>query len=250
MLGKFPAWTLLISTTTTATWCKGRLIQLCYQASPLFVSRALRTSRTLTSGCRMASSTSVGPSLVIIDLLSHQGPHDNAAALMHEALSGGLVNPSRLFFFSDLSPYRVALAAAERVIAASASLDKTLANDDGSSTESSGDRIALLSALLSGLGEYSKRGSKDFPFLAHAVRSEIGRARVASVLHHALAMHPELCATDPADSLEGLHGALEQFVRTVVAPRIAGSPTTLVMLSHGGSAMLNVRGRLDGPAIL
>ena len=97
---------------------------------------------------------------------------------------------------------------------------------------------------------HSKRGSKDFPFLAHTVRSDVGRARVSAVLHHALAAHPELCATEAADSLEGLHGVLSRFVRAVVAPRIAGSPTTLVMLSHGGSAMLNVRGRLDGPAIL
>ena len=102
-----------------------------------------------------APAAAVPPSLVIIDLLSHQGPHDNAAALMHEALSGGLVDPTRLFLFSDLSPYRVALAAAERVIVASTSLSMARAGSESASSGTSGDRVALLSALLGGLGEYS-----------------------------------------------------------------------------------------------
>lgn len=108
----------------------------------------------------------------------------------------------------------------------------------------------LLSALLGGLGAYSKRGRKDFPYLAHAVRGEVGQARVSSLLQHALAAHPELCATETVNSLEALHEALARFVSETVAPRIVGSPTTLVLLSHGGSAMLNAPGRLDGPAVL
>lgn len=192
-------------------------------------------------------ATAVPASLVIIDLLSHQGPHDNAAVLVHEALSNKLVDPGRLFLFSDLSPLRVALSAAERVAEASAAL-----STHESQTESAADvsrTMTLLSSLLDGLGAYSKRGKKDFPFLAHAVRGE-GQARVAALLKHAFTSHPDLCATEPVNSLEALHEALARFVATTVAPRIAGSPTTLVLLSHGGTAMLNAPGRLDGPAVL
>jgi hypothetical protein len=75
-----------------------------------------------------------------------------------------------------------------------------------------------------------------------------GPARVAAVLDHAIKAYPELCAVEPAESIEALHAALARFVTSIVAPRIAGAATTVIMLSHGGNAMLNARGRLDGPA--
>ena len=173
------------------------------------------------------------PALVIIDLLSHQGPHDNLFALTKEALGTGLVDASKLFIFTDLQPYKVALATADRVASAVAS--------------SKEDPLALLTALLGGLGSYSRRGRKDFPFLAHMVRGD-GPARLSAVLDHALKDHPELCAVEHADAIEPLHNALARFISHVVVPRIAGCATTVVMLSHGGTARLNSRGRLDGPA--
>jgi len=98
--------------------------------------------------------------------------------------------------------------------------------------------------------EYNKRGKKDFPFLAHSVRGELCRqARVSSILHHALHVHPELCSTEPAESLEALHTALVRFVKHTCSPHVSrGRGRRSSMLSHGGNAMLNVRGRLDGPA--
>jgi hypothetical protein len=95
------------------------------------------------------------PALVIIDLLSHQGPHDNLFALVEDSLSNKLVDPANLFIFSDLQPYKSALSTACLVASAAASIPAP-------------DPLVLLTALLGGLGTYTRRGKKDFPFLAHS----------------------------------------------------------------------------------
>lgn len=154
-------------------------------------------------------------SLVILDLLSHQGtPSLSLFELVKSVLEEGVIPPSNLFIFADLSSLAVGMGA-------------PALPPDASLT----DQVC---AVLGKAASYKRRNVSGLPYLPHLFNAP--PSTLTALLTHAFeAPTSSQCLVDPPPtSLHHLQMQLEDFVGNVVAPRVQGHKVSLVLCSHGG----------------
>ena len=159
--------------------------------------------------------------LVILDLLSYQGavdhtPFDVAA----ECLASGLVDPSLLFVFSDLSalatgllpPLDPALSPTQRLVAV----------------------LGRRGAAPGPAAVAARKGAGVAALLHHA---DAAAERLAPLVEHALlpgAPGHAQCHLGGLPHGEALQRALQAWLTDTVAPRLAGCSVLACLYTHGG----------------
>ena len=200
---------------------------LFFYRAHLFISRARRRAPTAPPHPPPLPPSAVHPppplptSLVIIDLLSHQGTPDRGVfALVRDVLSEGLVAPASLFVFADLSALHTGLFAPPAATASRA--ERAVTNLRGPATYvRRGEKGVYLAALLAVDNEDWHPTTDLGPLLDFSLD-----AATASQ-----------CAVGPAAGLAALKAQLTDFVGRIVAPRIGGTRATVVLYTHGGFAI-------------
>jgi hypothetical protein len=170
--------------------------------------------------------------LILLDLLSHQGALDGTPFdLAAECLSTGLILPSHLFIFSDLSalatgflpPLSPTLTPAERLVAVLGPRAR----------DAQGRAVPGPLSL-----EHGKAGGVRALLRAPSDAA----ARLAPLVDFALL--PEgpghaQCHLGALPSGEALMKALRQWLGGVVAPRLAGCNVVCALFTHGGFAAVH-----------
>jgi hypothetical protein len=157
-------------------------------------------------------------SLLILDLLSHQGvPSRDLFLLVRGALQSELVPPERLFVFSDLSHLHTGLFAPPPATATAA--ERVVAN------------LALPAT-------YTRRGQRGV-YLRSLLTAEAGwdpTADMAPLLDFSLgAATAANCDTAACASLAQLKARLPAFLARI-APQLAGTRCAAAFFTHGGFA--------------